>query len=168
MAKKYFVWRDPACNGENVEWVELSGKEFYQMLKRRENKSRRFIRLGNDICTDADILFLETTEQQYIAWRREQNAHNYSMRNNATYRTISLDCPIGEQEDSSLYDITANVSIDVEEDAIKMRLCERLRNILTQFTQEEYELLVEIYAREKPRSRLRRREASANKRYQNE
>ena len=25
MAKKYFIWKDPACNGMDIEWVELNG-----------------------------------------------------------------------------------------------------------------------------------------------
>ena len=42
MATKYLVWKDPACQGKNIEWVELTGKEFYQLTAQPENKGRRF------------------------------------------------------------------------------------------------------------------------------
>ena len=37
MAKKYFIWKDPACNGMDIEWVELNGRAFYDLLKKPEN-----------------------------------------------------------------------------------------------------------------------------------
>ena len=43
MAKKYFIWKDPACNGMDIEWVELNGRAFYDLLKKPENGERRFI-----------------------------------------------------------------------------------------------------------------------------
>ena len=74
MVKKFFVWKDPSCNGKDIEWLELTGKEFFSMLKQPENRNRKFIRFGNEICADADIIVLEATQQEYIAWRQEQNA----------------------------------------------------------------------------------------------
>ena len=69
MARKYFVWKDPACGGVNKVWVELSGREFYATMKLPENKRRHFIRMGNDICPEADIIYIEATKQEYTLAR---------------------------------------------------------------------------------------------------
>ena len=58
MAKKYYAWKDPACGGVDIEWTELTGAEFYHMLKKEENRGRRFIRLGNDICPDDNTVII--------------------------------------------------------------------------------------------------------------
>lgn len=83
MSKQYYVWKNLACGGIHVEWQKLTGREFYAMVKRQENRQRRFIRLTNDICEDADIIVIEATELQYQQWRKEQNAHNYLARQEA-------------------------------------------------------------------------------------
>ena len=59
MAKKYYAWKDPACGGVDIEWTELTGAEFYHMLKKEENRGRRFIRLGNDICPDDNTVIID-------------------------------------------------------------------------------------------------------------
>lgn len=50
MANKYFVWKDPNCNGEDIEWIEMDNIQFSAFIVLPENKFRRFIRLGNQIC----------------------------------------------------------------------------------------------------------------------
>ncbi len=38
--KKYFIWADKNCNGENVEWIELSGSAFYDFVNGPESEGR--------------------------------------------------------------------------------------------------------------------------------
>lgn len=148
MAKKYFVWKDPACNGKDIEWIELNGRAFYDLLKQPGNKDRRFVRLGNDVCPDADVIFMEATEIQYLEWRKEQNAHVYLSRNNAAYGVVSLDCPFGNQEGESLHDIIAGKNTKVEEAAVESLLCGYLRDVFGQLALDEQALLMDIYADE--------------------
>jgi hypothetical protein len=64
MANKYFVWKDANCNGVNPEWIEMDGRTFYAFTKDPANKDRRFVRLGNEVCEEADIIYLEATYEQ--------------------------------------------------------------------------------------------------------
>ena len=38
MIKKYFIWKNPECNGINPEYVEVSGKKYYEIIKADERK----------------------------------------------------------------------------------------------------------------------------------
>lgn len=149
MAKKYYIWTDPTCNGVNIAWKELSGKEFFTMVKRPENKGRRFIRLGNDICPDADIIILEATEAEYIAWKREKNAGDYLRRQSKDTSITSLDVPPQESELSSLYEAVADRRIDVERAALSHLAHENLREALNSLKAEEVKFLYEIYVQGK-------------------
>ena len=145
MSRKYLVWKNPACNGKNVEWLELTGKEFCIMMTSSENKERRFIRLGNDICPEADIIFAEATEVQYKDWKQVQNAHAYLSKVNGTYETVSLDYPIGNTEAVSLYEIIADEASNVEQEATADLLKEKLRLGLKCLSREDVGILFELY-----------------------
>ena len=32
MANSFWRWKDASCNGENIEWVEMTSKEFKEFL----------------------------------------------------------------------------------------------------------------------------------------
>lgn len=38
MSNKYFIWKDEKCKGINPEWLEISGREFYSLLKESPKK----------------------------------------------------------------------------------------------------------------------------------
>lgn len=46
MSKKFFVWKNAAGDGADKEWIEMTGREFYQFIKRPENRHRCFMKLG--------------------------------------------------------------------------------------------------------------------------
>lgn len=73
MARKYFIWKDPACAGKDVEWIEVSGREFLQLTRRKENLNRRFVKLY-PVVVDDDCYVMEATPAQYISWRKEHDA----------------------------------------------------------------------------------------------
>ena len=149
MSRKYYVWKDPACNGKDIIWTELTGKEFYALLRRPANRTRRFIRIGNEICQDADVIVLEATEQQYTAWRREQNAANYLARQRRDLVPISLDAAPAASE-GNYYDVVADLRIDVERAALSDLTREALKAALKTLTEEELGLLNDIYLRGTP------------------
>lgn len=33
MANKYFIWKNPECNGNDHEWVEITGSQFFSLEK---------------------------------------------------------------------------------------------------------------------------------------
>lgn len=145
MSKRYFVWKDSACGGINIEWVELTSKEFISMARRPENKGRRFIRFGNEVSEDDDVIYMEATEPQYLRWRKEKNAQLYRRRVNSAYQTLSLDGPIAGSEDALLEDTVADTERDTEESAIRHLEVDRIREVLPRFTKEELWIIEAIY-----------------------
>lgn len=156
MVKKFFVWKDPSCNGKDIEWLELIGKEFFSMLKQSENRNRKFIRFGNEICADADIIVLEATQQEYIAWRQEQNAKNYLKRQQVRTSTTSLDAAPQETDLDSFHEVIADESVDVERAALVQLAHETLRKALGSLSNTERNLLIEIYIKGRQAAELAR------------
>ena len=114
MANSFWRWKDASCNGENIEWVEMTSKEFKEFLNTDESHGRYFIRLGNEICPEADIIFIEATYEQYQDWRSEMLHHFYLQRVNPGYTEVSIDC-IDEESDLSMHEIIAAVGFTPEE-----------------------------------------------------
>lgn len=156
MAKRYFVWKDPVCGGENKAWVELSGKEFYAMMKLPENRRRHFIRLGNEICQDADVIFIEATKQEYTEWKQEQNVSSYRARQRKGISTLSLDCQVHDAEADSLHETVGDVKVDVERVALSHIVHEQLEYALGSLEDDEIQLLTELYVRGRSASDLAR------------
>ena len=115
MAKKYFIWKDPACNGMDIEWVELNGRAFYDLLKKPENGERRFIRLGNDICPNADVIYIEATESQYQDWYTEYCRHKYLRTWGKGRTALSLDALLDEEGPCSLHELIADIGAEFEQ-----------------------------------------------------
>ncbi len=77
MASKYYVWKDPNCNGTNPEWIQMSRKNFLDFIKEPENACRKFIRIPIDPDKRTrGVYVIEATEEEYRKWdalrRREQ------------------------------------------------------------------------------------------------
>ena len=99
--KRYFAWKDANCNGENIEWVELSGSEFYALKK--ENPSRRFITSCDEDDPDSDCYYYETTIEDYNEWNKEQMREarriEYLEKN---YKVVSLDDLVSADDEEGL------------------------------------------------------------------
>jgi DNA-directed RNA polymerase specialized sigma subunit len=149
MSKKFYIWKDPACAGVDIEWLEVSANKFFSLLKLPENKFRRFIRLGNDISMEADIIYIEATEKQYWEWRREQNAHDHIRRINSAYENVSLDLPAGEKEVSSLGEVIPDPEVDVEGQALAKIFHEAPGRYFGQLSEDEHQFLADLYIKGK-------------------
>ncbi len=136
MSRKYYVWKNPDCNGKNIEWNEITSKQFKELVKNPENVSRRFIKFNNDICHDADVIILECTESQYKDWRVDSNRVDYLKRCRKNQIELSFDTAYGMTE-LFLNEIIADYSVDVEADAIESYLLERLTQAIECLTNEE-------------------------------
>ena len=149
MAKKYYIWKAPACGEDDIEWLELSGKEFFYLLKEPKNRNRRFIRLGNDVVPEADIIYIEATEAQYREWRREQNTADYLRRTGHPFQTVSLDSPTDEEAPGSLGDTLADPTADVEGQALARIFRDTPDFYFRELSPDECRLLTDRYIRQK-------------------
>ena len=140
MATKYLVWKDPACQGKNIEWVELTGKEFYQLTTQPENKGRRFIKLDDSVCEDADVIIIEATLEQYQNWLPERDSHKYLMETKSGTQTLSLDQPVNGRSDILLADVIPD-DCSMEEVILKRLLIAHLSKLMRFLSISERELV---------------------------
>lgn len=119
MAYKYLIWKQPACSTNHVEWTELSCREFFDLLKSAEGKNRYFVMLNNDICPEADVIFIEATKEQYQDWYADFYRHRYLSRFSSKHEMVSLDAGRYNEKDQLLHDIVADSRVDVEGTASK-------------------------------------------------
>ncbi len=118
MARKYLIWKNKVSAGKSPEWLEISGAEFFGLFNSPEGQGRFFIILDNDICTEADVLYIEATEEQYRDWYKENCHHQYLKKFQPKKAVLSLDAAAPEDETSSLHDMIADMDIDIEADTV--------------------------------------------------
>ena len=148
MSRKYYVWKNPACGGVNIQWVELTGKEFYAMVNQPENKNRRFIRLGKESLDD-NVIYIEATESQYISWKRENDILLYRKKVDRVLQPISLDGEAEGNESLTLGETVADPETNTEESVDRILEADKIKSILTHFTEEERKVLYAIYVEER-------------------
>lgn len=64
MSNRYFIWKEANCQEINSKWVEISGREFYSLLK-ESPKKRYFEKIDECVEDGADVLVFETTYERY-------------------------------------------------------------------------------------------------------
>ena len=102
MAKRFFVWADANCNGENIEWIELDGKGFKDFLLNPANRKRKIIKLSDPYLHECDDIYIEATKEQFKEWDKEYKHSLYVNRNNRKFTTISIQ---EYQEENPEFDI---------------------------------------------------------------
>ena len=148
MSNTYLRWKDPSCNGENIEWEELSGKEFFAFVNSELGNGRYFIKLDNDICFEADVIFIEATKAEYDEWFREFNHHHYLKKSEPDEKPNSLDLTLSGDEGTeiSLYEAIADKnSIDPEEFVVHSALLHLLPAALASISQKLRETMILKY-----------------------
>lgn len=58
MSNRYFIWKEANCQEINSKWVEISGREFYSLLK-ESPKKRYFEKIDECVEDGADVLVLK-------------------------------------------------------------------------------------------------------------
>lgn len=146
MKKRYIIWKDPACNGRDVEWVEIDRKQFIEMMELPENRNRYFLRLTGEPYGEAETLLIEATEEQYREWKKEYDAARYRSERDKGFLVLSLDYPPGVEDGTALHDILPDGRESVEETALKSVLTEQVRRWVDSLPDEDRKLLLAAYA----------------------
>ena len=146
MSKKYFRWKNADCNGQNIEWEEMTGSDFFRFFNSDKRKGRYFIILNNDICKEADIIFIEATKEQYNDWYKEFCHHRYINRYLPEGGILSLDCPVDEEDGIYLHDLAADLyAEDVAEQIMQSMLVEYIPYALNRLSSTYREAIVLKY-----------------------
>ena len=150
MKTTYLVWKDPACGGNNPDWREISGKEFYVLVNSEESKSRHFIRLHSTEPGGSDgEIVMESTAEVYRDWKKDKRHREYLRGINPGYTEISYHALEG---DDGVFgeELLRDEGGDPEVVFFNSIEPELLRMALAQLNDNERQLMEYLYLSEKP------------------
>ena len=150
----YLVWKNPACNGVNPEWKQLSGKEFFTLVRSLEGKNRYFVKLPNPDHETKDFqIVIEATKAAYQDWKKEKNHVDYLQKHSAGWQVISYHAianPNGAgavDDECPLEEMLIDADSAFENDLISSHLLEVALSVLTA---DERHLIEHLYLVDEP------------------
>ena len=132
MYKRYFRKKDPNCPVDKIEWIEMTGIEYYHFITAPENKNRYFI--------DMDDVVLEGTKDEAREQRAEKDHRDYLKKQELGWSTVSL-YAITDGSGCSGEEVIKDESQEVEAEAIMRVRTKDLYDALAQLDTESYHLI---------------------------
>ena len=129
MAKQYYIKKNPATSGSDVEWIAINGKEFYQLITSPAGKGRYFI--------DMDEFMIESTEAEYKDWRKEKDHTDYLHEQESRVQLL----PLYDGEDDGFGGLTLDLSASTEERAMSSIVRRALNDALGSLDEESYMII---------------------------
>ena len=133
---RYFRMKDPQCRPEEIEWVEMSGRDFYRFVNSPEGQRRHFIDMGDVV--------LEGTEAQARQYKAEQNHRCYILAQEEGWSTSSI-YTIADKNGYSGEEIIRDDTQDVEAEVILRMERRALQAALYQLDKESRALVQALY-----------------------
>lgn len=128
--------KNPQCRPQEIEWIEMTDKEFYLFVNSPESRGRHFVDMGDVV--------LETTEEDARSYKAEQNHHYYIQAQEDGWRTQSIYAIEGEDECSD-EEVIRDDTQDVEAEAILRLERKALRAAFYQLDEESRLLIHALY-----------------------
>lgn len=142
---RYFRKKDPRSKAGSIEWVEMTGSEYYRFVTDPQNKNRHFINMGDVV--------LECSNAEYKKFKIEDDHSNYILEQEEGWSTISLSI-LEQQEFASGEETIVDTNPSVEEAAIQSLLSQDLYKALRELPTPDYLIIYELYLA-KPRKTIR-------------
>ena len=140
MTKQYYRKRIPYSENQNIEWIEMNGREFYRFIKSLEGKDRYFI--------DFDDYVIESTKEQYEAWKKEKNRSYYLNNQAKEYVTVSFYSDFfGDGMNAE--DVITDTSQNTEQTVVNKILLEQLQSVICQLSLEEQWIIQKLFFEKK-------------------
>ena len=136
MYKRYFRMKDPKCGPEKLEWIEMTGREFYRFVNSPEGQGRHFI--------DMDDVVLEASEAEARSFKTEKNHRYYIQNQEESWSTLSL-YAIEDENGCSGEEVSRDETQDVEREVIRRMETAQLRQALKCLDSESYWLIHALY-----------------------
>ena len=136
MYTRYFRRKDPKCKPENAEWIEMTGREFYDFVNSPEGQGRHFI--------DMEDVVLEATEAQARQYKAEQNHRYYIQSQEDGWNTLSI-YAIEDEDGYSGEEAVRDETQDVEAEVILRMERRALRTALYQLDENSRILIHALY-----------------------
>ena len=141
MARQYFRKRDPSA--QIPEWIEMSGREFYQFVTSPEGQGRYFI--------DLDDYVLETSKEEYTSWRRDKDHSDYLKEQEANCVIFSLYSDLIAEYGNG-ESVLTDRPIGSENQISEYAKYKALHSAFASLDAESYELIYSLYLGEEPKS----------------
>lgn len=136
MYKRYFRMKDPKCKRDEVEWIEMTGKEFYRFINSQEGQGRYFIDMGDVV--------LEASKHEAQLHRAEKDHSDYLKEQEEGRSTLSI-YAIEDENGCSGEEVARDETQDVEAEVIMRTETAALRKALAQLDSESYRLILALY-----------------------
>ena len=133
-----------------TKYTLLEGKPLYDFLKTEDGKRRCF---HVDIDENGDKIGIEATPEFLKQEESDKNHAAYLERQKVEsgLEIISANIIVKDNEtDVELIETVADVSVDVEEEALRAMDLQNLRKALEQLTRSEYDLVYHLFLAQQP------------------
>ncbi len=151
MKKKIYLVRDheniSGKNSEKTKLIELTGREFYQLVTSVEGTQRFFVHLTDDMDYECPEIYAEVSEKEYRDWKSEYDSHLYRRRISMDYEEVSFDEALLFLYGNSLLNAP---EFTPEEAAEKKDNIERLWQAYKSLDGEDRELIYLLYLCSEP------------------
>ena len=147
MKTTYLIWKNPSCNGVNPDWQEITGQEFYALVRSSEGKNRYFIKLESEVDDGSDgKIILETTKTEYVNWRKDKDHSDYIREHQQKigYQIVSYHA-FETDDGCSGEEFLEDTEVNIETDFIKSIEQGLIKEVLSQLTEDEYRLIEYFY-----------------------
>jgi len=142
----YWVWKNPSCGGNNPDWQEINGREFYALVNSYENKGRYFVKLYKAGEDDADVV-MESTKEKYVAWRKEKDHRDYLRKceKASGYQAVSLQALESDDDCFGGKLFSRSEINDIEAECLKRLEREEVRAAVSRLNEEEQQIINYFY-----------------------
>ena len=99
--------------------------------------------MGNEVCEEADVIYIEATYEQYLKWHREEfkSYKNRKDEKEIPYRKISFDDKASELHDLTFNEVIPDESVNVEQEVVNKLRYEHVRKIVMELPLEERHII---------------------------
>ena len=143
--RRYFIRKDVKKAGKVKEWIEMEGDEFYRFLRTEDAKGRYFIQLTNDGDSDCDVIHMEVSKPEYLAWRADYDRKQYYRKRNLRHGfvLVSLSDLSGDMSEKGLTieDVTGSGAPGTWERAVEEMEVEELQQAISKLSGRDRDLL---------------------------
>ena len=136
MYKRYFRKKDPTCKPEHIQWIEMTGSEFYHFVNSPEGKGRYFIDMGDVV--------LEASESEARSYKVEKNHNYYIQTQEDGWSVLSL-YAIEDENGCSGEETVIDETQDVEAVAIMHIEHKSLVSAFSHLDEESRQLILALY-----------------------
>ncbi len=136
MYKRFFWMKDPKCKLEQIEWVEMTGQEFYRFINSPEGQGRHFI--------DMDDVVLEASETDARSFKAEKNHSYYIQAQEEGWSTLSI-YAIEDEYGCSGEEVVRDETQDVEAEVIMRIERKALLSALSHLDTESRRVIHALY-----------------------